>query len=291
MLCWLNGEIVEAEEARISPFDRGFLFGDGVYEVVQYFNRVGVGVDLHIERMRKSLSRARISGFDPEAALPQIGESLLERSDLHDALLYVQVTRGAQIPRTHLPRPGLRPTVFGYAIAGPSIAELEQPRTIKTIVLPDDRWRHCAIKSISLIANILAAMEGEGRGAQEVILHRDGFITEGSMTNVFVIEGGRIATPPIDTEPSILAGVTRALVIEAAASMRQAVEERPVRVQELASADEVFVASTRRLIDAVGSIDGRTIGNGGPGTLTAALFERLRATIAERCGCSLQSLT
>jgi len=289
MLCWLNDRIIEAEEARISPFDRGFLFGDGIYEVVQYFNRVGVGLDLHIERMNKSLARTAITGFDP-ASMHAIAATLLEASHLHDALMYLQVTRGTQIPRAHLPKPGVPPTVFGYAIAGPSLAELERPRTINAMLLPDDRWRRCAIKSTSLIANVLAALEGDRHGAQEVILHRDGLLTEGSMTNVFIVLDGGLVTPPIDTEPSILAGVTRALLIETARAAGMTIQERPIQVAELDRADEVFVASTRRLIDAVIGIDGRTIGSGSAGSLTVQLFERLRVRIADNCGCSLHSL-
>ncbi len=288
MKCWLNGKIIDAEQARISPFDRGFLFGDGIYEVIQYFNRVGVGVDLHIERLRKSLIRARFSGFEAQSIVT-IAESLLEAGSIDDGIFYVQVTRGVQVPRAHLPKPGLLPTVFAYVLATPPITELVRPREIKCLLLPDNRWRHCDIKSTSLIANVLAAIEGDRQGAPEVILHREGVVTEGSTTNVFVVRHGRLITPPIGAEPSILAGVTRALVIACAREANVPVEERPVQVAELDTADEVFIASTRRLIDAVTRLDERNIGTGGAGPLTVRLFELLRDSIARRCGCSLHS--
>jgi D-alanine transaminase len=286
MLCWLNGEIMEAADARISPFDRGFLFGDGVYEVVQYFNRTGVGLDLHIARLEKSLRDASLEGFDARA-IEEIGDSLLEAGSLRDAIVYLQVTRGEQMPRAHLPKRGAAPTVFAYAIAATSLSEFAAPRTISAIVMHDDRWRRCAIKSTSLIANVLAAMEGDRAGAQEVILHRDGVVTEGSMTNVFIVRGGRVATPPVDTEPSILAGVTRALLIESGLASGVRIEERPVRIEELGDAEEIFITSTRRIVDGVGRLDGRLIGSGKAGPVTCELFNRLTAAIAARCGSSL----
>lgn len=288
MRVYLNGDILDSERAAISPFDRGFLFGDGVYEAVLFFNRVGVGMDLHVERLGRSLGRAGITGFDP-STFHDIARDLLADSGIDNAMIYLQVTRGVQMPRKHLPGPRMTPTVFAYANPVAGLESMREPQSIRCVIVPDDRWAHCAIKSTSLIANVLAGMEGARCDADEVIQHRGGWITEGAMSNVFVVRRNVVLTPPDDAYPSILSGVMRRMLLDAAAGSRFRVEVRPVHIDEVRQADEAFITSSRRLLDAVTSIDGSPVGAGVVGPVTRGLFDLLRARVAEQCAVHLQS--
>jgi len=286
---WLNGEILGAEAARISPFDRGFLFGDGVYEAVLCFNRVGVGMDLHVRRLERSLSLALIEGFDA-ARLPEICERLLEFEELRDGMVYFQVTRGCESPRRHVPASRLEPTVFAYATPVPPLASMAAPQPRACATAFDERWARCSIKSTSLIANVIAAVCGAAHGAEEVILHRDGFVTEGTMSTVLAVVGGRIVTPPL-TSPEILPGVTRQMLLDLPLDAVDPlpIDVGPLSLSELRSASEVMIASSRRLIDAVVRLDGRDVGDGGVGPVASRLFTRLREQVALTCAAALHS--
>jgi len=259
----LDGRLVPIGDARVSVLDRGFLFGDGVYELVRFFDRVGVGMDLHVRRLERSLELARISGFDA-TTLPALCDELLCANDLHDATVYLQVTRGAAPTRAHVPPREMRPTVMALATPAPGAAELTGPDTVRVVLLPDDRWLRCEIKTLSLMGNVLAAMTAAERGADEPILHRDGVLSEGGSTNVFLWLNGRLATPAITSGPPILHGVSRAQLVEEAQRAGIAVEERAVRVDELQRADEVMITSSRRLISSVVEIDGHQITGAAP---------------------------
>jgi len=289
MKCWLNGDIVNLEDARISPFDRGFLLGDGVYETVQFFNRTGVGMELHVQRLERSMEASEIRGFEA-SEMVAISEELLDAIPSRDGIVYLQVTRGVQIPRRHLPQPGIRPTVFAYALPTPPLAEFRGPGSAACITREDDRWLRCAIKSTSLLANVLGQIECESHRATEAILHRSGFITEGTMTNVFLIKGDELATPPIGELPSILAGVTRHLILECAEEAGLTPRVREIGVDEAVNADEVMITSSRRLIDGVTSIDGASMGDGAVGPATRRVFEALRRRIADECGVRLAAV-
>jgi D-alanine transaminase len=282
MKFWLNGQIVPPSKAKISPFDRGFLFGDGVYEVVRFFGGVGVGMAQHVARLRRSLADARIKGFEA-GDLTKISAALLQSEALTDAIVYLQVTRGAEEIRRHVPADDLTPTVFAYATAAPGLETLARPQTISCITAPDERWRKCSIKSISLMGNILSSLAAAEAGAEEAILHRGGFVSEGSRTNIFAVHAGRLITPQVDVEPPILHGVTRAMVLDAGKANGMRLETRPLRVQELKQADEIFVTSTHRLVSAVTQLDGRPVHGGVIGSITSTLFESLRLRIAESC--------
>ena len=279
MRVWLNGKIMEEAEARISPFERGFLYGDGVYEGIRFFNRVGVGMEMHIERLRKSLDAAKITGFNADD-IRSICDTLLDDAGTGDATVYVQISRGVQIPRYHLPPKEITPTVFAYATAAPGLEELSQPVERSCVTVEDQRWKRCEIKCISLMANVLSIMEADEQGADEPIFQREGMIGEGAMTNVFLVSGGTLVTPPVDSDPSILHGVTRALVLQIAPEVVSKVEVRPMTVDELRSADEVMITSSRRLLDSVVRVDGQAIGNGNPiaTRLLAKMKEHLAAT-------------
>lgn len=286
---WLNGSIVPREQANVSAMDRGFLFGDGVYEAVVFFNGVGVGLAAHTERLRKSLAMAKIEGFEP-GHLGSICKTLLQANSLSDAFVYVQVTRGVEAMRSHVPTPGTQPTVFAMARPAPPLESYAEPKKMRCAVVEDHRWRLCSIKTISLMGNVLAAMRADETDADEAIMHRGGYISEGTHTNVFAVSAGRVITPEVDTEPPILHGVTRQLAIDAAKGAGMRVEVRPLRVSELREADEVFLTSTSLMVAPVVELDGKPVGNvnvGEVGPVSRRLLHAVRAKIASQCGVTL----
>lgn len=282
---WLNGRLVDEATASVSVFDRGFLFGDGIYELVRFVRRApgslpgarryGIGLDLHVERLRRSLSLARIAGFEA-GDLRTICDRLLDSNDLDDAAVYLQITRGCGPTRAHVPQAPLAPTVFASVTPCESLDRFREPAVVSAITLEDLRWRLCQIKTISLMGNILALLEADGRGANEAILHRDGHVGEGAYTNVFAAFGSTLVTPPVDDDPPILHGVTRADALELAATAGLRAEVRPIALDELRRADEIMITSSRRFVSAVGTLDGVRVGNGAAGPAATALFRAMR---------------
>ena len=283
MQVWLNGRILPAHEATLSPFDRGFLFGDGVYELVRFFNGVGVGIDAHVARLERSLGLTRIGGFDA-ASFPALCSDLLAANELRDAAVYLQVTRGVQLPRAHMPAPGLAPTVFAYASPCGSIDELATLHAGTAITRPDPRWSRCEIKTTSLLGNILVLLDAQDARADEVLLTRHGLVGEGAYSNVFALLGDTLVTTPVDDDPPILHGVTRWQLLEEAARAGIPTAVRPISVDELATASEVFIAASRRLVTPMLVIDGRPVGDGAIGPVTKLAFSLLAARIRRECG-------
>ena len=215
MLLYLNGNIIDESAAHISVLDRGFLFGDGVYEVVRFFERYGVALELHTQRLARSLSLAGIEGFDAQK-FPQICADLLASNALQNATIYLQVTRGVGATRSHVPSTRLTPTVVAIATAVEPLDALTAPQEISAITAEDLRWRLCEIKTISLMGNILHLLEADRHGASEAILHRGGFVGEGAYSNVSIVRNGALITPPIHEDPPILHGTARADLLSAA---------------------------------------------------------------------------
>lgn len=272
MIVYLNGEYVPAEKAAISPFDRGFLFADGIYEVARFDRGRGYRLAEHVERLREGLLALRLpvdAGFYPEVARRLIEENRLAEDD---AIVYAQATRGAA-PRTHVfPPAGTRPTVFAFArVCDPA----PPPGGGAAILVPDERWGRCDIKSIMLLPNILAAQAAREAGAIDAILVRDGLALEGTRANLFLVKDGRVQTAP--KGPRILPGVTRGATIDAARRLGHAVLERAFTVGEMLAADEVFLASTSLWTYPLVVIDGRAIGDGKPGAVAAKLRDALYA--------------
>lgn len=280
---WLNGRLVPAAEATISVFDRGFLFGDGVYELVRYFNGVGLDLRGHVHRLRRSLAHIGIRAFNADD-LAMIGQRLVRASGLEDAAVYLQVTRGAGADRRHVPSPDLVPTVFACITEAPPLSAMVGPEELRGRTLEDCRWTLCHIKCTSLLGNILSIMNASAQGADEAILHRHGLVAEGSHTNVFVVKDGVLATPAIDEQPPILHGVTREMVVRVARDCGVTVEMRPVTLAELQAADEVFITSTRKIIAAITQLDDHSVGSGVAGPLTRSLYDAARRRIAGVCG-------
>jgi D-alanine transaminase len=272
VIVYLNGRFLPREEAKISPEDRGFLFADAIYEVVRYGSGHPYRLAEHLARMRDGLTALRLPvepSFFPEVAGRLVAENDLEESD---ALVYAQVSRGAA-PRYHaFPPEGTAPTVFAFAR---KTDPPPPPEGGRAILLPDERWGRCDIKTVMLLPNVLASQQAREAGAMEAILVRDGIAWEGTKANLFTVSMGVVRTAP--RGPRILPGVTRAAALEAAAKLGYLVEERPVGVDELFSADEVFLASTTLWTYALVEVDGRPVGGGRPGPVAARIREVLQA--------------
>ncbi|MDC1319675.1 aminotransferase class IV [Litorivicinus sp.] len=255
--CVLNGELMPLSEARISPMDRGFLFGDGVYEVLACINGRMRAPALHRKRLLESLSAIRLS-VDVDQIFADMMR-VLKRSALMNAKIYLQITRGASDVRSHTFPKEVKPTCFITAMPF-EFAKLEPA---KAIVREDIRWRKNKIKSISLLANVLLLQEAKEAEAEEVILFREGQVTEASTSNVFLLTGGALTTPSLCDD--VLPGITRYLVLEIARNQGLPIVERSVKVEELAIADTLFVSSsTRGLLPIVELNPGGPVGAGVP---------------------------
>jgi len=270
MIFYVNGEYVPREKAAISPEDRGFLFGDAIYEVARFFHGRAFHMDEHVARMQEGLGALRIEA--DASFFPAVARGLLSRNGLDDAdaIVYAQVSRGAA-PRTHaFPPVGTRPTVFAFTRASDPPPP---PAGGRAILVPDERWGRCDIKTVMLLPNVLAAQRARESGALDAILVRDGIAIEGTRSNLFAVIDGVIRTAP--NGPRILPGVTRGATIAAARSLGLAVEERAFPVEQMLAASEVFFASTTLWTYSVVEVDGRMIGDGRPGPVAARLKESL----------------
>lgn len=272
MIVYLNGRFLPREEAKISPEDRGFLFADAIYEVVRYNAGRPYRLAEHLARMRDGLTALSLPvepSFFPEVAGRLVAENDLENGD---ALVYVQVSRGAA-PRYHaFPPEGTPPTVFAFAR---KTDPPPPPEGGRAILLPDERWGRCDIKTVMLLPNVLASQQAREAGAMEAILVRDQIAWEGTKANLFTVSMGVVRTAP--RGPRILPGVTRAAALEAAAKLGYPIEERPLGVDELFSADEVFLASTTLWTYSLVEVHGRAVGGGRPGPVAGRIREVLQA--------------
>ena len=278
---FFDGEFIPREDVRVSPDDRGFLFSDGVYEVLRAYEGRLFEVRRHVERLAASLDAMRIRGVRASDLAPVFDE-LLQRNGLSasDGLVYLQVTRGAA-PRTHrFPDPPARPTVYAYAWA--YTPEHVPEAGGKAITVPDQRWARCDIKTVSLIPNCMANQEARDAAAVEAIFVRDGVALEGTHTNLFIVSRGRVRTSPLTNY--ILPGVTRAVVLELCHEAGFEVAEEPVFADELYRADEVFIVGTTAEVTPIVDLDGRAIGSGRAGAFALELLRRLRGRAAARAG-------
>lgn len=273
-LIYLNGDYVPHDQAKISVFDRGFLFADGIYEVVPIYNRQPFMFDGHMERLQKSLHEVGITPPLSTTEWRDVLHHLLAEEALDHAILYLQITRGSEFPRNHAPGPNLQPTVMAYLV--PFAPPAGEPTPVRVELLEDIRWLRCDIKSISLLGNILLKLQSTAGGAQEPILHRAGRVTEGASCNYFIVKQGELITPPADT--LILAGLTRQHVLNLAQDAHIKVREEAFSTAELYAADECFMTSATREIIPVGQVGQERIGDGLCGPVTRTLIERFRAS-------------
>jgi D-alanine transaminase len=275
MLVHLNGRYIDAGEAKISALDRGFIFGDGVYEVWRAVRGQLFEAERHqgrLERGLRELGIARPADGSLER-LTAIGQRLLKENDLEDgdATLYVEITRGTA-PRMHqFPPAETVPTLLVMASAfAPSDTRFTGTRIITQ---PDVRWLRCDLKTVQLLPNVMARQAATEQGASEAIFVRDGLITEGTHTTVFAAIDGILRTHPANH--LVLPGVTRDVVIELATDVGVKVRQDAIAVDELSRATELFLTGTTTDVTPVISVDGRPIGNGSPGPIARALLDRL----------------
>lgn len=268
---YLDGRFLPASKALIRPDDRGFLFADGVYEVIRSYGGRLFEMAAHIERLRRSLREIRIDAA-AAAGIEEVAGELLSRCGLaaRDATVYLQITRGPA-PRAHqFPSPAPAPTV--YAAAAPLVPPpADQAPGIETILVPDTRWSRCDIKSISLLANVLARQMAADRGAQEALFVKDGLITEGASSTFCAVVSGCVVTHPLTER--ILPGITRRVVLRLCRKLGIPVAERPLPASDLERISEAFVLSTSREVAPIRAIDGCQVGHGAPGPLAGRLQE------------------
>lgn len=267
---WLDGRLQPLAEARISPFDRGFLFGDGVYEVLPVYAGRAYRLDAHLERLDRSLREIRMDPVLDRAGWLEVFGRLVHGNGGGDLLLYVQVTRGVEAERNHVPQSDTRPTVFAFVAPLPAPPAGLLERGIAAVTAADLRWARCDIKSISLVGNVLLRWQAARAGANETVLLRDGWLTEGSASSAHVVSAGRLVTPPQTS--LILPGTTRGALFEIAARRDIPCERRAVAESEVRDADELILASAGGGIRPVTALDGKPVGDGRPGPVFGGLY-------------------
>ena len=269
-MVFLNGKLLPLEEAKIPVLDRGFIFGDGVYELVPVYSRVAFRLDEHLARLERSLGETRIRNPYSRAQWREAVYQLVDAQEFEDQGVYFQVTRGVA-RRDHAFPKDAEPTVF--MMSNPLVTpprELVQKGASAVSAL-DNRWLRCDIKSISLIGNCLLRQLSDEAGAVETILFREGKLTEASASNVFIVSGGRIVSPP--KSHLILPGITYDVVLELARANALPLELREVSEAEVRAADEIWVTSSSKEVLPVVTLDGRTVGDGRPGPLFTRIYQ------------------
>jgi D-alanine transaminase len=278
-MVFLNGEILPIEQAKIPVLDRGFIFGDGIYELVPVYSRVPFRLEEHLTRLERSLREVRIKNPYTRAEWRDVIQRLIAAQPFEDQGLYFQVTRGVA-KRDHAFPPGVEPTVFAMSnpLVSPPAALVERGAAARSAA--DFRWQRCDIKSISLIGNCLLRQVSADAGEAETILFRDGRLTEASASNVFVVKSGVIQAPP--KSQLILPGITYDVVVELARGAGMPLEFRDIAEAEVRAADELWVTSSSKEVLAIVSLDGRPIGDGKPGPVFRsmyALYQEFKRTV------------
>lgn len=276
---YLNGSFLPKSEATISVDDRGFLLGDGIYEVTPFYDGVPFGLDGHLARLRRGLAYMRID-VDVDA-LVDMHHGLIEHNDLRGAersMVYMQITRGAA-PRTHyFPEGEVTPTVYASAKAWSRPADDVWNRGFTALTVTDRRWDRVDIKTICLLPNAMAFQQARDVGKDDAILVRNGVALEGAHQNFWGVFGGTVVTHP--TTNHILPGITRAEVLDVARELGLPVEERPIQIEELAVADELFFTGTTGEVRPCVEVDEAQVGDGAVGPITRRLSEAFLARVA-----------
>jgi D-alanine transaminase len=262
MTVYLNGKFLAIEDAKISVLDRGFIYGDGVYEVIPVYGRRPYRLPQHIARLQRSLGGIGLKNPHSDAEWQSIIRDLIGRMPFDDQAVYFQVTRGVA-KRDHAFPTTVVPTVFMMSnpLVLPTAEQVE--RGVAVVTTPDERWLHCDLKTISLVGNVLARQFAVEAGAVEAVMFRDDHLTEASASNVLIVSEGVIVAPPKDNQ--ILPGITYDATIELANAAGMAMEMRAVSKVEALGADEMWLSSSTKEVLAVTTLDGRPFGGGQPG--------------------------
>jgi len=272
-IVFLNGEFLPAAEAKVSVLDRGFLFGDGVYEVIPVYGGRPFRLEAHLLRLDQSLTEIRLANPLTHRRWEDVLTDLITRNGAGDQSLYLQVTRGVAAREHAFPRHAL-PTVF--AMSQPLLPpEPAAQAGVKAITVEDIRWARCHVKAITLLPNVLLHQQALDSGAAEAILVREGEISEGAASNVFMVTRGHVVTPP--KSHLLLPGITRDVVVELCTEAGIPCSESKITVDALRRADEVWLTSSNKEIVPVTYVDGLPVGNGRPGPLWAQVSDLYRA--------------
>jgi D-alanine transaminase len=278
-MVFLNGEIVPIDEAKVPVLDRGFIFGDGIYELVPVYSRVPFRLEEHLARLERSLGAVRIKNPYTRAQWRDVIQRLIAAQPFEDQGLYFQVTRGVA-KRDHAFPQDVEPTVFAMSnpLVSPPAALVERGAAARSA--EDFRWQRCDIKSISLIGNCLLRQVSADAGEAETILFRDGKLTEASASNVFIVKAGVIQAPP--KSKLILPGITYDVVVELASEAGLPLEFRDIGESEARAADEIWVTSSSKEVLAIVLLDGKPVGDGKPGPMfrrVYALYQEFKRTV------------
>lgn len=264
-IVYLNGEYLAAGDARVSIFDRGFLFGDGVYEVVPVVNSVLIDRDYFLERLAASTAKIELNWPCEPADLLEMVQELMRRNDLREGYVYLQITRGVA-PRDFAYPAGVEPTLMAFASEAQILNHPMAEAGVQVATVEDLRWKRRDIKSLNLLAQCLAKEKARTNGAFEGWMVEDGIVTEGASSSAFIVKNKRLITQPLSN--SILPGIRRRVILELIAERNLTVELRPFTVEEALEADEAFLSSATTLVLPIVSIDGSSIGSGKPGPVT-----------------------
>ena len=278
---YLNGEFLPLDEACVPVLDRGFIFGDGVYEVIPVYAGKAFRLQHHLQRLKNSMQAVRITNPHTDEEWNAIINEVVTRNNDGDQSIYLQITRGVA-HRDHRFPGDATPTVFVMSNLFDPVPKQQLENGVNAITLDDIRWQYCSIKSIALLPNILLRQQAVEQGAAEAILLRNGEVTEGAASNVFIVKDGIIITPP--KTDCLLPGITRDLVVEQAHEHGLAVKEANIKQTELETADEIWLTSSTKEILPVTKLNGQAVGSSKPGTVWQkmyALYQAYKQTLRQ----------
>jgi D-alanine transaminase len=281
-ISYLNGAFVPLREARISPLDRGFLYSDGVYEVMPVYSGRPFRFEAHAERLTRSLAAIKMEDPHTRSEWRELLSTLITRNGGGNQYVYWQVTRGAEFGRNHAPLPKIPRTVFAFCAPLPVISETTLENGVECVTTQDTRWAYCDIKSVSLLANVLLRQLAVDANAAEIILLRDGQLMEASSSAVHVVLDGVIVSPP--KSHKILPGTTRSAMEEVATTAGVSYESAPISEQQLRSADEIWISAATREVQAVTKLDGQPVGTGKPGPVWRRVYDQWQRYKRELAG-------
>ena len=269
---YLNGQFLPLADAGISPLDRGFLYGDGVYELIPVYSRRAFRIDEHLKRLQATLDGIKLANPLTSDGWKEVVFKLIEAAPWDDQSIYLQVTRGADNKRDHaFPPASVPPTTFAFASPLVTTPADIRAKGVAAITAPDLRWSRCDLKVISLLANVLARQQAVEQGCAEALLIRDGFMKEGAASNIFVVKDGVLRAPP--KTHLMLPGITYDIILELAECHGQPVKIAEIEETELRAADEVWMTSSTKEVLAITTLDGQPVGTGKPGPLAGQMWQ------------------
>lgn len=271
-IVYLNGKTMPIEDAKISPLDRGFIFGDGVYEVIPYYDGRGLRAREHLQRLQQSMDALYMTNPYSIAEWETIIGDMIQQNGGGNLAIYIQVTRGVA-KRDFSPPQGLTPTVFLMANPLPTPKPEIYTNGISAVSIDDNRWLRCQIKSTALLGAVLLKHESQLDGGDEAVMFRDGYLTESTASNIAIVKNGVILCPPIDN--LLLGGITYVLMMELAKKAGMALEVRRVLRREVKTADEIWILSSTKEVVPIVKLDGKPVGHGAKAGVPGEKFKQM----------------